>query len=56
VVLLNPDDLAKLLAVIGASAAMLYGMWLIFQGLAAKEQGFEPNSLKALGVGNGEGL
>jgi uncharacterized membrane protein len=43
-------DTARLLAVGGALVTMLFGLWLIFQRLAAKEQGFGPNSLKAVGV------
>jgi len=47
---MNLGEFSQLLAVVGSVAAMLFGMWLIFQRLAAKKQGFGPNSLKALGV------
>jgi len=47
---MNLGEAAQLLAVGGSVAAMLYGMRLISQRLTAKEQGFGPNSLKALGV------
>ncbi len=40
----------KLLAVSGAIIAMLGGLWLTFERLKAKDQGFGPNSLKAVGV------
>jgi len=48
--LLNPGGLVKLLAVIGASSAILYGVWLIFQWMRAIKQGVGPNSLKVLDV------
>lgn len=38
----------KTLAVLGATVAMLYG--LVHARLAAKEQGFGPNSIRALGI------
>ena len=34
----------------GAVIVMLGGGWLVFARLKAKEQGFGPNSLKALGL------
>lgn len=37
-------------AVIGAASVMLYGLHKIFERLAAKQQGFGPNTLKAIGV------
>ena len=40
----------EITAVIGAIAAMLYGLNRIFSRLKAKQQGFGPNSLKAIGV------
>ena len=40
----------KLLAVAGAVIAMLGGLWLTFARLKDKEQGFGPNSLKAVGI------
>ncbi|WP_448177023.1 hypothetical protein [Pseudomonas putida] len=39
-----------LLAVIGAIAVMLYGMNIVYKRMKAKDQGFGPNSLKAIGV------
>lgn len=38
---------------IGVSAgllAMLYGLYIVYQRLTAKNQGFGPNSVKAIGV------
>ncbi len=43
-------DWIKLIAVSGAVAAMLGGMWFTFERLKEKEQGFGPNSLKAIGI------
>ena len=40
----------RLAAVLGAIAAMLGGLWLVAARLKAKDQGFGPNSLKALGI------
>lgn len=37
-------------AVIGAVAAMLYGLNIIYKRNKAKNQGFGPNTLKAIGV------
>lgn len=37
-------------AVIGAISVMLYGLHKIFERLTAKQQGFGPNTLKAIGV------
>lgn len=37
-------------AVLAASLVMLGGMWLVFERLKAKDQGFGPNSLRALGI------
>lgn len=39
-----------LIAVSGAVVGMLAGLWLVFARLKAKDQGFGPNSLKALGL------
>lgn len=44
------SELIKLLAVIGALTAMMIGLFLIFSRLKAKQQGFGPNSLRAIGV------
>lgn len=41
---------SRVLAVIGAVVAMLGGLWLVGARLKAKDQGFGPNSLKALGI------
>ncbi len=40
----------KILAVLGALSAMIYGLCAVFERLKAKQQGFGPNSLKAIGV------
>ena len=40
----------KGIAVLGAVAAMLGGLWLIFDRLKVKEQGFGPNALRAIGI------
>jgi hypothetical protein len=40
----------KLLSVLGAIAAMLYGLYSVFERLKAKDQGFGPNSLRAVGI------
>jgi hypothetical protein len=40
----------KLIAVGGAVAVMVVGLFLTFSRLRAKEQGFGPNSLKVIGV------
>ena len=40
----------KLIAVGGAVLAMLGGLWLTFERLKEKDQGFGPNSLKAIGI------
>lgn len=40
----------KVAAVVGAVLVMLYGLHKIFQRLTEKQQGFGPNSLKAIGV------
>lgn len=46
----GPEDWVRLIAVIGGVVAMLGGLWLTFERLKAKEQGFGPNSLKAVGI------
>ena len=43
-------DWLKLIAVAGAVAAMLFGLCHVFARLKAKEQGFGPNSLRAIGI------
>jgi uncharacterized membrane protein len=40
----------SLIAVIGAVAAMLYGLNIIYKRIKAKDQGFGPATLKAVGV------
>ncbi len=37
-------------AVVGSMAVMIYGLKKIFERLAEKQQGFGPNTLKAIGV------
>ena len=41
-------DWIRLIAVVGAFAAMLIGLALVFSRLKAKQQGFGPGSLRAL--------
>lgn len=38
------------IAVLGAVAVMLYGLNIVYKRVKAKDQGFGPNSLKAIGV------
>jgi len=45
-----PKGLVSLAAVLGAIIAMLGGSWFVFARLKEKQQGFGPNSLKALGL------
>ena len=40
----------KLIAVSGSVIAMLLGLNSIFERMKSKEQGFGPNSLKAIGI------
>lgn len=40
----------RVAAVVGAVVIMLYGLYKVFQRLAAKDQGFGPNTLKVIGV------
>lgn len=40
----------NLLTVGGATAVMLYGLTIIYKRLKAKNQGFGPSTLKAVGV------
>jgi len=47
---LNSTSWLHIVAVFGAVAVMLVGVWLVFDRLKALKQGFGPNSLKALGV------
>jgi hypothetical protein len=43
-------DCIRTAAILGAIATMLGGLWLVAARLKAKQQGFGPNSLKALGL------
>jgi hypothetical protein len=43
-------DCIRLAAVIGAVVMGTYGLWVVAARLKAKNQGFGPNSLKALGL------
>jgi hypothetical protein len=43
-------DWSKLIAVLGTVVAMLFGLYHVFSRLKAKDQGFGPNSLKAIGL------
>lgn len=47
---INGVELVRLAAVLGGVVAMLGGLWLVFARLKEKQQGFGPNSLKALGL------
>lgn len=40
----------KGIAVVGAVASMLGGLWLVFARLKAKQQGFGSNALRAIGI------
>jgi hypothetical protein len=40
----------KLIAVLGAVLSMLYGLNRIYARLKAKNQGFGPNSIRAIGI------
>jgi uncharacterized membrane protein len=43
-------DWARLIAVIGVVVAMLFGLYQVFLRLKAKDKGFSPSSLKAIGL------
>jgi len=45
-----PTGTVTIVVAIGAVLAMLGGLWLVFARLKQKDQGFGPNSLKALGL------
>lgn len=47
---MDTADCIRLAAVLGSLFAMLGGLWMVSARLKAKNQGFGPNSLKALGV------
>ncbi len=40
----------KVVAALGAVVVMNYGLYRVFERLKEKQQGFGPNSLKAIGV------
>lgn len=40
----------NVIAVIGAVLVMLYGMNMVYKRIKSKNQGFGPNTLKAIGV------
>jgi hypothetical protein len=40
----------RIIVVIGALLAMLFGLWHVFARLKAQEKGFGPNSLRSLGM------
>ncbi|MGR9106387.1 MAG: hypothetical protein ACU843_05590 [Gammaproteobacteria bacterium] len=40
----------KAIALSGLILAMLYGLYSVFERLKAKDQGFGPNSLRAVGI------
>lgn len=43
-------DWLKIIAVTGAALVMLIGLCFVFARLKAKQQGFGPNSLRAIGI------
>jgi len=45
-----PKGLNALIGIVGAVLVMVAGMYLVFARLKQKQQGFGPNSLKALGL------
>ena len=45
-----PVSVLRVSVAIGGAIAMLMGIWLVFARLKQKQQGFGPNSLKALGL------
>ena len=47
---LRLTDWIRFIAIIGAVVTMLVGLWLVFSRLKAKNQGFGPNSLRAIGI------
>ncbi len=47
---MQADDFLKLVVVIGAVAIALFGLWIVYQRLTAKDQGFGSNSLRAFGA------
>ena len=48
--MLIPEGAVSLVIALGAVVAMLGGMYFIFERLKQKDQGFGPNSLKAIGL------
>jgi hypothetical protein len=47
---IDPILWMRLIAVAGAVACMLYGLNRIYTRLKAKDQGFGPNSIRAIGI------
>ena len=46
----NIQDLTKMIAVVGAIGTMIYCLIGVFDRIKTMNQGFGPNSLKAIGV------
>lgn len=44
------EGVTTIIALVGAIAGMLAGLYIVFDRLKFKQQGFGPNSLKALGL------
>jgi hypothetical protein len=44
------EQIASVIVVLGSFAVMLIGLLLTFKRLKAKNQGFGPNSLRAIGI------
>ncbi len=47
---ITTHDIIQLCIVIGAMAIMAFGLYAIFGRMKEKNQGFGPNTLKALGI------
>lgn len=45
-----PDGLDTLFIIVGGFVVMAVGLWFVFARLKQKQQGFGPNSIKALGL------
>jgi putative Mn2+ efflux pump MntP len=45
-----PQGLNTFATILGALVVMISGLWLVFARLKQKQQGFGPNSIKALGL------
>jgi hypothetical protein len=46
----DADEWIRLIAAVGAVAAMLLGLWLVSDRLKAKNQGFGVNSIRVIGI------